>query len=87
MQGGEGVVRNVSASGIYFVTEVALQEGQPVQLSMQFDGFPSGPISVTCHARVVRVEGQGSRRGVAAAISGLEFYRAPVPREVSDKNG
>jgi len=87
LEGGEGVVRNVSASGIYFVTDVALKEGQPVRFRLDFDSFPSGPIAVNCIARIVRVEEQGARRGVAASISSFEFHRIPKPGESSDEYG
>jgi hypothetical protein len=74
-EGGSGAVRNVSASGIYFVTDAALREGQPVKFSLSFDHFPSGPIAVNCTAKVVRVEEQGARNGVAVEISDFEFRR------------
>ena len=73
--GGVGVVRNVSASGIYFVTDVALEQGQPLRFSVEFRDFASGPIAVNCVARVVRLEEQGAERGVGAAISSFEFRR------------
>lgn len=84
LEGGEGVVRNVSASGIYFVTDVALKQGQPVRFTLDFRNFPSGPISVNCIARIVRVEEQGTSNGVAAAISSLEFRRIPEARDSSE---
>jgi PilZ domain len=74
-ESGEGVAHNVSANGIYFVTDAALEEGQPVKLTMEFRDFPSGPIVVNCVARVVRLEEQGTRRGVGASISSFEFTR------------
>ena len=77
-EGGSGAVRNVSASGIYFVTDAVLIEGQPVKFSLNFDHFPSGPIEVNCFARVVRVEEQGARSGVAVEISDFEFRRISV---------
>lgn len=83
LEGGYGVLRNVSASGVYFVTDVALREGQPVKFSVDFPNFPSGPISVNCIARVVRVEEQGAKKGVAAAISSFEFRRIPDTGESS----
>ena len=87
-EGGEGAVRNVSASGIYFLTDVALKEGQPVRFTLDFESFPSGPISVNCIARIVRVEEQGARKGIAAAISSFEFRRIPGPGKSSeDKKG
>ena len=83
LEQGEGVVRNVSASGIYFVTDVALQQGEPVKFTLQFESFPGGPIQANCIARVVRVEEQGEKRGVAASINSFEFFRASIPRERS----
>lgn len=75
LEGGEGTARNVSASGIYFLTDVPLREGQPVELTLEFSDFPSGPLEVTCSARVVRLERQGATTGVAATISRFEFRR------------
>jgi hypothetical protein len=75
--GGEGVARNVSASGIFFVTDAALEEGQPVRFSLEFQDFPSGPVEVNCSARIVRVEEQGASRGIGAAIDSFEFHTLP----------
>ena len=75
--GAEGVARNVSASGIFFVTEAALKAGQPVRFTLQFEDFPSGPIEVQCSARVVRVEEQGAGRGIGASIESFEFHTLP----------
>jgi PilZ domain len=72
--GGEGVARNVSASGIFFVTNVALEAGQPVRFSLKFLDFPGGPIEVNCSARVMRVEEQGAGRGVGASIDSFDFH-------------
>ena len=83
LEGGYGVLRNVSANGVYFVTDVALREGQPVTFRMDFPNFPSGPISVNCIARIVRVEEQGAKKGVAAEISSFEFRRIPETGESS----
>jgi hypothetical protein len=77
LDGGTGVARNVSANGIYFVTDLALEEGAPVRFTLEFDNFASGPIAVNCIARIVRVEKQGASNGVAAAISSFEFHRIP----------
>lgn len=79
-ESGEGVAQNVSANGIYFVTDAALQEGQPVKFSMEFPSFPGGPIVVNCVARVVRLEERGTRRGVGASISSFEFSRTAQGR-------
>jgi hypothetical protein len=81
--GGEAVARNVSASGIFFVTDVALKEGQPVKFTLEFQHFPSGPIEVNCSARIVRVEEQGPSRGIGASIDSFEFHTLPKAGEGS----
>lgn len=75
--GVEGVARNVSPSGIFFVTEAVLEEGQPVEFRLEFQDFPSGPVEVNCSARVVRVEEQGASRGIGASIDSFEFRTLP----------
>lgn len=78
LEGGvEGIARNVSPSGIFFVTQAALKEGQPVNFSLEFQDFPSGPVEVNCSARVVRVEEQGASLGIGASIASFEFRTLP----------
>jgi hypothetical protein len=75
---GAGVARNVSATGIYFVTDQALSAGATVTFALDFQDFPGGPIEVNCVARVVRIDKQGAKqKGVAAAIQSFEFHRLP----------
>lgn len=81
--GGQGIARNVSANGIYFVTDAALEAGQPVKFMLDFQDFPGSPIVVNCIARIVRVEEQGARKGVGAAISSFEFRSTPKPGKSS----
>jgi PilZ domain-containing protein len=72
---GSGVARNVSATGIYFVTDVALTEGAPVSFTLDFNDYPGGPLRVKCAATVVRVEQRNGKVGVAALIGSFEFLR------------
>ena len=81
LERGGAVTRNVSANGIYFVTDVAFQAGATVTFTLDFQNFPGGPIQVNCLARIVRVEEQGGKRGVAAAIQNFEFHRLPIGRQ------
>lgn len=74
---GHAVARNVSANGIYFLTDVALEAGETVTLTLDFENFPGGPIRVNCLARVVRVEEREGKKGVGAAIQSFEFHRLP----------
>lgn len=83
LEHGEGIVRNVSANGIYFVTDVALEEGARVSFTLEFANFPGGAIQVNCIARIVRVEQQGAKKGVAATINSFEFRRLPKVKEPS----
>ena len=76
---GQGRVRDVSAGGIYFVTDVALKLGEPLEFTLEFQNTGAGPISANCIARIVRVEQQGSRNGIAAAIDTITFHRLPTP--------
>lgn len=79
LEDGYGLLANVSASGVYFVTDVALNEGQVVKFTLEFQDFPSGSIAVKCIARVVRVEERGAKKGVAAEICSFEFHRVTLP--------
>jgi hypothetical protein len=78
LEGGGAVTRDVSASGIYFVTDLQLEAGASVKFALDFQDFPGGPIQVNCIARVVRVEEQGEKKGVGAAIHSFEFHRLPM---------
>lgn len=79
LEHGKGVVRNVSASGIYFVTDAPLEKDKPMKLTFEFTSLPNGAIHVSCLARVLRLEeGHGGMTGVAASIDNFEFFRLPV---------
>ncbi len=79
MENGQGVVRDLSASGIYFITDVPLKAGQALKFTLAFREAGASGLSATCQARIVRVEKQGNLRGVAASINHITFY-APIPR-------
>lgn len=78
LEQGGGIARNVSATGIYFVTDVAFEVGARVKLALDFQNFPGGPIQVNCVAQIVRIEAQGEKNGVGAAIQSFEFHRLPL---------
>ena len=75
LDGGVGIARNVSATGIYFVTDVALERGKPVNFTLDFKNYPGGPLRLACTASVVRVEPRDGKIGVGASISTFEFIR------------
>jgi hypothetical protein len=78
LERGGGVARNVSATGIYFITDQALEAGATVTFALDFEDFPGGPIQVNCVGRVVRIDEQDEKKkGVAAAIQSFDFHRLP----------
>lgn len=80
LERGGAVTRDVSANGIYFITDVVFQPGTTVTFALDFQNFPGGPIQVNCIARIVRIEERGEQKGVAAAIQSFEFQRLPMGR-------
>jgi len=74
---GKGVVHNVSAGGIYFITDVRLKIGQKLTFRLEFPHAPGGCIAATCTARVVRTEIRNRQYGIGASISAFEFRRLP----------
>jgi len=77
LEHGQGIVRDLSASGIYFVTDVPLKVGEPLKFSVELQHAKAGPISANCIGRIVRVEPQGKLQGVAASISRIVFSGTP----------
>ena len=72
---GRGETRNVSASGMYFVTDVALDVGMPLRFTLRFRQSSPGPFVLHGEARVVRVEQVDGKLGVGAVISHYELER------------
>lgn len=85
---GRGETRNVSASGIYFVTDLELVKGTPVSFTLRFKQASGGPFLLRGEARVARVERVGGKFGVGAAISHYELERAhPGPDGEASQEG
>jgi hypothetical protein len=72
---GDGVMRNVSASGVYFETRAKLEPGEALRFTIEFSGEQIGAVSAHCQARVVRVEPRGAMIGVGAVFDSIEFHR------------
>lgn len=73
---GDGLMRNVSASGVYFMTDVDLKPGEALKFTLEFSGLQIGVVSARCEARVVRVDRQGALKGIGAMFESIEFHRA-----------
>ena len=72
-EGNEGVTRDVSADGFYFETSTSVPEGVVMQFAIEF----SRPFSfVRCEGRVLRVDSDGHRNGVAVQIESFVFEPA-----------
>ncbi len=66
---GTGQTRNMSSSGIYFVTDQHSAPGSRIDFSVQLDYVcPGKSIILDCQGLVVRVEVLGEQLGIAAQI-------------------
>lgn len=81
--GGSGITRDLSATGLFFLTDTPFDVGKPVELSVTLHrADPERPIELTFRGRVVRVEGPRLTRtcetefGVAIAADGVAFAGA-----------
>ena len=73
---GRGETRNVSASGIYFITDAPLAQGMAVRFTLRFpQAAAASPFLLRGEARVVRVESFDGKLGVGAVISHYALER------------
>ena len=73
LEHGIGVTRDVSASGVYFETDLPFAPGAPISFSFNFEDAPGGPLVLKCEALIVRVENRGGKTGVGATITSYQF--------------
>ena len=72
LEGGVGTSRNISESGIFFVTDKPLVEGGDLRFSVKLNHVrPGKPVRLDCQGQVLRVERTGENFGVAATINQL----------------
>lgn len=72
LEAGTGVSRDISESGIYFITDQPPAPGGVVKFSVRLDHIhPGKPIRFDCQGQVLRIEPAGGRYGVAARINEL----------------
>lgn len=72
--GGTGVTRDVSASGIFFETDVSYHIGSKVTVALDLD-TPWGKVMLRSDGKIVRVESRDHKVGVA-----VEFLDPKVSR-------
>ncbi len=75
-----GETRDVSYRGLYFMTEAAPETGSAIEfvLTLPQQITLAGDVHIRCYGRVLRVETQSGRRGVAAQIDRHEFLPASL---------
>jgi hypothetical protein len=67
---GTGITRDLSASGVFFETDLVFALGQVIQFALVFEHIdPRQPVRLRCQGQVVRVERRNDTLGVAVAIT------------------
>lgn len=68
------VTRDISWSGIYFLTEQNLSEGKELNFSIDLNyALPGKPVKLDCQGEIIRIERQGDRFGIAARINNFQY--------------
>ena len=74
LDGGGGVTRDVSLSGVFFETEQWFAPGEPIRLTLVLErASPGYTIRVQCEGRVVRVVDSDTKTDVAVQITSHAF--------------
>ena len=69
LENASGLTCDVSASGMFFETSVALAIGDSIDFSVQFD-TPAGRKILKCQGKIIRTVTRDDRLGVAVKILG-----------------
>ncbi|MBW2505127.1 MAG: PilZ domain-containing protein, partial [Deltaproteobacteria bacterium] len=65
----QGMMRDISLSGVYLTTEQQFQAGEKVQFVFELDyAMPGRPVHFDCEGHVLRVEKLDDCYGIAAKI-------------------
>lgn len=81
LDNGRGISRNISQSGIYFLTDRDFSEGATFRFTLALEyAIPGRRVELSCQARVIRIEPQGDQVGIAAQIEDLT--ETPFPEDV-----
>lgn len=74
LEGGKGITRDVSLSGVFFETDQSFSPSEPIQLVLVLEHVhPGRPVRLHCEGRVVRVNRHDGKMGVAVAITSYGF--------------
>jgi len=70
----KAVTRDVSWSGIYFLTSQLFEEGSALNFALDLSyALPGKPIKLDCQGEVIRVEQHGVKYGIAAKINNFQY--------------
>lgn len=73
-EGGQGLTRDISASGTFFTTEWPFRVGNPIRFALVLEhAEPGRRQEVTCEGTVVRVEPGLGEHGVAVSINSYDL--------------
>jgi len=76
---GRGLTRNVSAGGVYFVTDQPHTPGALIDFTLVLGALsPSVPCQLRCNGAILRVDPQGDQVGVAATIQSYSIDSASL---------
>jgi len=68
------MTRDISWSGIYFLTQQNFSEGSELNFCLDLNyALPGKPVKLDCQAEVVRIEPRGTKFGVAARINNFQY--------------
>ena len=73
---GNGVIRNISTSGVLFETDQVFPAGVPIQFTVLLEPRCSGTSTcLHCQGQIVRAEPTEARMGIAVAFTSYRFAR------------
>ena len=76
----QGQTRDVSFRGLYFLIDAEFEPGSSIEfiLTLPREITLAGDVHIRCYARVLRVESNEGKSGVAARIERYEFLPTPA---------
>ena len=75
-----GETRDISFRGLYFLSGAMVEKGSKIEfvLTLPQQITLAGDVHIRCYARVLRVESNDGKSGVAARIERYEFLPTPA---------
>ena len=71
---GNGIVRDISSSGVLFETDQVFSAGAPIRLTVLLDAAGQGTAScLHCQGQIVRAERNEEKMGIAVAFTSYRF--------------